>query len=372
MTVYKILVINPGSTSTKVAIYEDERLDFESTIEHSTEELSEFERVIDQLEYRENLISNVLKEKNYELKEFSAIACRGGLIGPVESGTYLVDETMVYALRNSKVEHASNLAGLIGYSIAKKIGVNAYITDPVSVDEMEEIARISGVKDIERKSYSHALNLKAVARKAELELDQKYENMNLVIVHLGGGISISAHRKGKMVDVNNANDEGPFSPERAGELPVGDVIRMAYSGKYSARELKKRYVGHGGLVAYLGTNDLRKAMELSQKDPKASLIVKAMAYQIAKGIAEMYVVLNGKVDAIILTGGMAFSSQFVEMIKSYISNLSLVLVIAGGYEMEALAMGALRVLKGEEKAKIYTYGVREVKEYGHEKASRTR
>lgn len=370
MEKYTILVINPGSTSTKIAVYMNEKPVFEKSITHSFSELSKFPRIIDQLEYREKIILDVLKENGFSLKDFNSIACRGGLIGPVKSGTYLVDEAMVRALRESKIEHASNLAGLIGFSFAKKIGVNSYITDPVSVDEMDDVARISGIKELERKSYSHALNIKAVARKAEVELGQKYEDMNLVIVHLGGGITISAHRKGIMVDVNNANDEGPFSPERTGELPVGDVIRTAYSGKYSARELKKRYIGHGGLVAYLGTNDLREALKMAETDSKAALIIKAMAYQVAKGIAEMYTVLNGKVNAIILTGGMAFSSQFVEMIKSYISNLALVLVIAGGYEMEALAMGALRVLRGEEKAKIY--GAKEVKKNEHEKASGTR
>ncbi len=347
----KILVINPGSTSTKIALYDDERSVFEKSIEHSPKDLEEFERITDQLEYREKLILNALKEEGYSLDELNAIACRGGLIGPVESGTYVVDEAMVEALKNSKIEHASNLAGLIGYSLGKQLGIKAYITDPVSVDEMDEIARISGMKDIERKSFSHALNIKAVARKAEFELGKKHTEMNLVVAHLGGGISISALRRGKIVDVNGANDEGPFSPERSGELPVGDVVKIAYSRKYSKRELKKRYVGKGGLVAYLGTNDLREAMKMAQTDERAMSIVKAMAYQIAKGIAEMWTVLNGDVDAIVLTGGMSLNSKFVEMIKSYVPNLALILVIAGAYEMEALALGALRVIRGEEEAK---------------------
>jgi butyrate kinase len=351
INVSKILVINPGSTSTKIALYNDEKAIFEKSIEHSPQELEKFEKISDQLEYREKLILDALEKEKYSLEDLDAIACRGGLIGPVESGTYLVDEAMVDALRNATVEHASNLAGLIGYSLAKKVGINAYITDPVSVDEMDDVARISGMKDIERKSFSHVLNIKAVARKAEFELGKKYTQMNLVVAHLGGGISISALRKGKIVDVNGANDEGPFSPERSGELPVGEVVKIAYSGKYSRRDLKKRYVGKGGLVAYLGTNDLREAMKMAETDESAMLIVKAMAYQIAKGIAEMWTVLNGNVDAIILTGGMSLNSKFVEMIKSYVPNLALILVIAGAYEMEALAMGALRVLRGEEKPK---------------------
>ncbi len=352
---YRILVINPGSTSTKVAVYEDEKAVLEKSIEHSPQELSKFDRVIDQLKYREEVIIKTLEESGFDV-DFDAIACRGGLIGPVESGTYLVNDDMVSALRNSKVEHASNLAGLIGHEIAEKIGVKAYITDPVSVDEMDDVARISGIKGIERKSFSHALNIKAVARKAELELGKKYTQMNLVVAHLGGGISVSALRRGRIVDVNGANDEGPFSPERSGELPVGDVVKVAFSGKYSKRELRKRYVGKGGLVAYLGTNDLREAMKMAERDQHAMLIVKAMAYQIAKGIAEMWTVLNGDVDAIVLTGGMSLNSKFVEMIKSYVPNLALILVIAGSYEMEALALGALRVLRGEEEAKVYKRG----------------
>ncbi len=349
---YKILVINPGSTSTKIAVYENEKATFEQSIEHSPSELSKFDSVLDQLEYRKRVIVESLKKNGYNL-DFNAIACRGGLIGPIESGTYIVDEEMISALRNSKVEHASNLAGLIGYQLAEQLGINAYITDPVSVDEMDDIARISGIKKIERRSFSHALNIKAVARKAELELGKKYTEMNLVVAHLGGGISISALKNGKIVDVNGANDEGPFSPERSGELPVGEVAKMAYSGQYSKRELKKRYVGKGGLVAYLGTNDLREAMKMAQRNQKALLVVRAMAYQIAKGIAEMWTVLNGEADAIVLTGGMSLNSKFVEMIKSYIPNLALILVIAGSYEMEALALGALRVLRGEEEAKVY-------------------
>ena len=352
---YRILVINPGSTSTKVAVYEDEKAVLEKSIEHSPQELSKFDRVIDQLKYREEVIIKTLEESGFDV-DFDAFACRGGLIGPVESGTYLVNDDMVSALRNSKVDHASNLAGLIGHEIAEKIGVKAYITDPVSVDEMDDVARISGIKGIERKSFSHALNIKAVARKAELELGKKYTQMNLVVAHLGGGISVSALRRGRIVDVNGANDEGPFSPERSGELPVGDVVKVAFSGKYSKRELRKRYVGKGGLVAYLGTNDLREAMKMAERDQHAMLIVKAMAYQIAKGIAEMWTVLNGDVDAIVLTGGMSLNSKFVEMIKSYVPNLALILVIAGSYEMEALALGALRVLRGEEEAKVYKRG----------------
>jgi len=214
-------------------------------------------------------------------------------------------------------------------------------------------ARFSGIPEIERKSLSHALNIKIVCRKVATELSKALEELNAVVAHLGGGISIAAVEKGKIIDVNNANDEGPFSPERTGELPVGDVVRMCFSGKYTKDELKKKFVGRGGLVAYLGTNDLRKALEMAKKDRNASLVVKAMAYQIAKEIGGMCAVLKGKVDAIILTGGMAHSNEFVEMIKEHVYKFAPIFVLPGEFEMEALALGTLRVMKGEEKAKIW-------------------
>ncbi len=356
-TVYRVFVINCGSTSTKIAIFEDQNRVFNKEINHDVNILSNFKKVVDQLEFRKGDVLESLKASGFSIKDMDAISCRGGLIGSVESGTYLVDENMVEALRNSKVDHASNLSGLIGYDISKgKIPV--YIVDPVSVDEMEDLARISGLPDLERKSYSHALNMKMVGRMAAKEIGKNYEECNFVIAHLGGGISIAAHKHGRMIDVNNANDEGPFSPERTGELPVGDVVKIAYSGKYARDELKKRYVGRGGLSAYLGTNDLRVALDLAKKDPYAKLVVDAMAYQISKGISEMATVLDGKIDAIVLTGGMSFSNEFVGIIRSYISKISLVLVMAGEHEMEALAMGTFRVLEGKEKAKLYNRSVK--------------
>lgn len=349
---YRILVINCGSTSTKVAIFEDEKCIFEREISHDLQVLSKFRKVQDQLDYRKESVFSFIKELGFDLRNIDAISCRGGLIGPIESGTYVIDENMVNALKNSKVDHASNLSGLIGYDISQgKIPV--YTTDPVSVDEFDDIARVSGMPDIERKSYSHALNMKMIGRIAARELGKSYEECNFVIAHLGGGISVAAHKHGRMIDVNNANDEGPFSPERTGELPVGDVVRIAYSKKFTKDELKKRYVGHGGLSAYLSTNDLRVALQMARNDPKAELVVRAMAYQISKSISEMVTVLAGDVDAIVLTGGMSYSNEFVDIIKGYISKISLVLVIPGSREMEALAMGTLRVLEGKEKAKLY-------------------
>ena len=349
----KILVVNPGSTSTKVAIFEDEREVSLERIDHPVEELEKYERLMDQLEMRKKAVLDFIDRNGFKIEDFDAIAARGGILPPLESGTYEVNEEMVNYLKyETPVEHASNLAAVIAYELAKPHGIPVYITDPVSVDEFIPEARISGIPEIERKSLSHALNTKAVARRVAKEnLGKDYKETNMVVAHLGGGISVSAHLKGRMIDVNNANDEGPFSPERTGELPVGDLVRIAYSGKYTKRELKKRYVGKGGLVAYLGTNDLRKAMEMAKEDEKAKIVVEAMAYQIAKEIGGMCAVLKGDVDAIVLTGGMANNEEFVEMIKRYVERFAPVFVVPGEFEMLALAQGALRVLKGEERAK---------------------
>ncbi|SHH32465.1 butyrate kinase [Thermosipho atlanticus DSM 15807] len=348
-----ILVINPGSTSTKVAIFENEKKKVQKVLKHPVGELEKFDNLMAQKEFREKAILEFLNDEGYKLEDFDAIACRGGVLPPLKSGTYIVNEEMVRYLKDkSRVQHASNLAAVIGYELSSgKIPV--YITDPVSVDEMINEARISGIPEIERLSLAHALNIKAVARKVAFELGKKYEELNMVIAHLGGGISVTAHEKGKMIDVNNANDEGPFSPERTGELPVGDVVKLCFSGKYSRNEIKKMFVGKGGLVAYLGTNDMKKAIELSKSDEHAKLVVEAMAYQIAKEIGGMCVVLKGKVDAIVITGGIANNSNFVEKIKSYIYKFGPIFTIPGEFEMEALALGALRVLKKEEQALVW-------------------
>lgn len=355
---YRILVINPGSTSTKVAIFEDERKISEERLSHKPDELEKYGRIADQEPMRRAAVEAFISSQGYRIEDFHAIAARGGVLKPIPSGTYRVDEYMVdYLLHHVPVEHASNLAAVIGYRLGHPRGIPCFITDPVSVDEMWDEARFSGIPDIERKSYSHALNTKAVARKVAVELGKSYEELKMVIVHLGGGISVSAHINGRMVDVNNANDEGPFSPERTGELPVGDVVREAYSGKYTAREHKKRFVGKGGLVAYLGTNDLREAFEKAEISENARLVLEAMAYQIAKEIGGMCAVLGSNPDAIVITGGMAHSQRFVQMILPYISRFGLVTVIPGEFEMEALALGALRVLRGEESARDYKEAV---------------
>ncbi len=350
----RVLVINPGSTSTKIAVFEDDGEVLSKRIDHPVEELDKFDRLMDQLEYRKKAVVETVEAAGYKLEDFDAIACRGGVLPPLSGGTYRVNEEMVhYLMHESPVEHASNLAAVIGYELAKGLKIPVFITDPISVDEMLPEAKLSGIPEIERKSYGHYLNMKAVARQiAKEKFGKKYEELNFVVVHLGGGISVAAHRKGKVIDINNANDEGPFSPERTGELPVGDLAKVAFSGKYSKRELKKRYVGKGGLVAYLGTNDLREAMRRADEgDEKARLVIEAMAYQIAKEIGGMMAVLKGEVDAIILTGGMAHNEAFVKMISCYVDRYAPVYVVAGEFEMLALAQGALRVLWGEEEAK---------------------
>lgn len=352
----KILVINPGSTSTKIAVFDDESSVLEKTIRHSSEELKDFKNIIEQYDFRVNVIENVLKENGFKLEDFDAFVGRGGLLHPIESGTYRVNEAMLEDLKECKYgEHASNLGAIIAYNLATKVNKPAYIVDPVVVDEMEPLARYSGLKGIERKSIWHALNQKAVARRAAKDLHKKYDEVNLIVVHLGGGISVAAHKKGRTVDVNNAlNGDGPFAPERAGGLPTISLVDLCMSGKYTYEEMKKLLAGKGGLVSHLGTNNAIEVEERIEKgDEYAKLVYEAMAYQVAKTVGEMAAVLKGEVDAIILTGGLARSKMLTEWIKERTSFIAPVLLYPGEDEMRALAEGALRVLKGEEKEKIY-------------------
>jgi butyrate kinase len=352
----KILVINPGSTSTKLGFFEGEKPIFIEVLRHNSEEIKKYKRIFDQYEFRKNVVLNFLKDKNISLESITCVVGRGGLIKPVESGTYIVNEKMIEDLKEAKRgEHASNLGAIIAYEIAKELNIPAFIVDPVVVDEMDDIARISGLKGIERKSIFHALNQKAVARKAAKDLGKKYEDVNLIVVHLGGGISIGAHRKGKVVDVNNAlNGDGPFAPERAGGLPTQDLVDLCFSGKYTYEEMKKKLAGEGGLVSHLGTNDAREVeRRIESGDNYARLVYEAMAYQISRTIGEMAAVLKGDIDAIVLTGGIAYSNMLVNWIKERVSFLGKILVYPGEDEMEALALGALRVLRKEEEPKIY-------------------
>lgn len=354
---FLILVINPGSTSTKVAVFRDKEPVFTETLRHSTEELSKYKSIIDQFEFRTQAILNMLKEKGISLSEIDAIVGRGGLLKPIESGTYIVNEKMIEDLKKAeRGEHASNLGGIIAYTLAKEHNIPAYIVDPVVVDELEDIARITGMPEIEKSSIFHVLNQKAIARRLAADLNKKYEEVNLIIAHLGGGISIGAHKHGRVVDVNDAlNGEGPFSPERAGGLPVLDLVKLCYSGKYTYQEMKKKLIGQGGIVAHLGTNDVREVYKkIEEGDKKAELVLEAMAYQTAKEIGAMAVVLKGHVDAIGITGGIAYNEDFVKRISERVKFIAPVYVYPGEDEMLALAQGAYRVLSGEEKAKMYS------------------
>lgn len=351
------LIINPGSTSTKIGLYNNEEAILQKTLRHSLEELNSYKKVTDQFEFRKSLILDVLIENNIELKSLSAVVGRGGLLKPIVGGTYMINEKMVFDLKsNLRGEHASNLGGIISYSIAKELNIPSFIVDPVVVDEMEDISRISGHPDFERIAIWHALNQKSVARRvAKNEFNKKYEELNFVVAHLGGGISVGAHKKGRVIDVNNAlNGEGPFSPERSGTLPADQLVTACFSNEYSEQQLRRFIVGIGGLSAYFGTNSAIDISNLAnQGDEKAKLIYGAMAYQIAKSIGEYAVVLDGNVDAIIITGGIAYDEKFVEMIEEKVCFISKVVVYPGEDELLALAQGGLRVLNGEEKAKEY-------------------
>lgn len=353
----KQLIINPGSTSTKIAVFEDECSVFETTLRHSNEELGKYLKVADQFEFRKNLIIDELKNNNISLGSLDAVVGRGGLLKPIEGGTYAVNDKLIEDLTANIVgEHASNLGGLIARSIADEAGIQSFIVDPVVVDELDETARLSGHPAFERVSIWHALNQKAVARRAAAErFGKKYEDMNFVVAHLGGGISVGAHRKGKVIDVNNAlNGEGPFSPERSGSLPAEQLINACFSGKYTQAEIKKMIVGKAGLSAYLGTNSAKDVSEKAQAgDKKAELVYGAMAYQVAKAIGEYAVALDGEVDAILITGGIAYDKYFVDMIEKKVKFISEVIAYPGEDELLALAQGGLRVLNKEESAKEY-------------------
>ncbi|GAU79521.1 butyrate kinase [Fusibacter sp. 3D3] len=349
-----ILAINTGSTSTKIAVYKENVLVFVENIVHSAEALSSFGRVTEQLEFRQSLVASLLKEKGVDMKALSLIVGRGGLLPPVQSGAYKVNQTMINRLKSDTIpEHASNLSAIIAYKIAEPLGIDALIYDSVAVDELTDVARLSGSPLVPRKSFSHTLNSRAMAHEYAKNINCKYSDLNLVIAHLGGGISVNAHFKGKMVDII-ADDEGPFSPERAGRVPCNDLIELCFSGQYSKNEIKKSMRGKGGIMAYLGTTDAKSVGERAENgDQEAALVFEAMAYQISKGIGEMATVLKGDVDAIILTGGIAYSNYLTEMIRARVEFIGKVVVMPGENEMEALASGAYRVFKGEESAHEY-------------------
>jgi len=353
---FRVLVINPGSTSTKTAVYEGQKELLNSTIRHDHSEFNLDGKITDQFDFRARVIEKQLTEKNIALNSLDAVIGRGGLLRPVKGGVIAVNDSMINDLRKAeRGEHASNLGALIAKSIADKIGKPAFIVDPVVVDELEPLARISGIPEIERISIFHALNQKATARRAAQELGKDYDKVNLIVAHLGGGISIGAHKKGRVVDVNNALDgDGPLSPERSGGVPIGQLVKMCFSGKFSEKEIKTKIKGKGGLMAYLGTADAREVEKMvDQKNEKAELVYKAMSYQIAKEIGSLAAVLCGHIDGIVLTGGLVYDKRLTEWITSHISFLGKVFVYPGEDEMEALRDGGLRVLSGEEKASAY-------------------
>ncbi len=360
---HRLLIINPGSTSTKIAVFEDEHPLFVETLRHSSDEIARFAHILDQYDFRLRAILDFLQERGVSLDSLSAVVGRGGLLRPIPSGTYRVNERMLAELRNrhKEREHASSLGAILAAEIAGRVGVPAFIVDPVCVDEFDDLARISGLPEIERKSLSHALNLKATARRAARDLGRPYDDLNLVVVHLGGGISVTAHRRGRMVDVNQALDgTGPFAPERAGGLPVGDVVRMCFGVRpyegwnLTYEQMFRKLAGQGGLVAHLGTNS---AVEVERRiaagDDHARLIYEAMAYQIAKEIGGMATVLKGQVDAIVITGGVAHSEMLLGWVRERVAWIAPLMVYPGEDEMLALAQGGLRVLRGEEPARDY-------------------
>ena len=354
---HKLLIINPGSTSTKIAVFQDKECVFKTNIKHSAEEIAPFEHIAEQYHFRKEVILNTLKEAGMELNDLSMVVGRGGLLKPLTSGIYEVNEAMKRDLVNSPVgEHACNLGGLIADDIAKSVGVKAYIADPVIVDEMEDVARFSGHPAFPRMSVFHALNQKMIARQHAAAVGKKYEELNLIGIHLGGGISVAAHKKGRVVDVNNAlNGDGPFTPERSGALPSGPLMNACFSGKYTKKEIDLMLKGQGGFVAYLGTND---AMEVENRvkagDKEWELVYRAMAYQVAKEVGGLAAsAFSMDVDAIFVTGGMAYDKNFCKILDSHLGKIAPVCVYPGEDEMMALTLNGLMVLNGETVAKIY-------------------
>lgn len=352
----KSLIINPGSTSTKIGVFEDETLLFEETLRHSTEEIAQYASIVDQKDFRKQIILDLLKEKDFDIRSLQVIVGRGGMLKPIPGGTYAVSDDLLHDLKIGKQgQHASNLGGILAREIGDEIGVPSYIVDPVVVDELMPIARYSGVPELPRTSVFHALNQKAVAKRYAKEKGVSYESLNLIVVHMGGGVSVGAHEKGRVVDVFNALDgDGAFSPERAGAVPSGALIRMCFSGEYTEKEVYKKIVGGGGFNAYLGTNDMRDvAKMIDEGDTHADEVREAFILQVCKNIGSMSCVLKGKVDAIIVTGGIAYNKAVVDKMEERAGFIAPFTVYPGEDELLALAQGALRVLNGEEKAMEY-------------------
>ena len=353
---YRILIINPGSTSTKFAVFDGKNEIIVKTIRHDHAELSGYATVGDQFTFRSKLIEKALEEGDIPISSLDCVIGRGGLLKAVSGGVWKVNDAMIKDLQEAKRgEHASNLGGMIAHSIAEKAGAPSFIADPVVVDEMNDFARISGHPELPRLSIFHALNQKATARRAAQELGRSYEECNFIVAHMGGGISVGAHLKGRVVDVNNAlNGEGPFSPERSGTLPAGQLVKLCFSGNNTEKEILNKLKGNGGLTAYLGTADGTEIEQMIESgDKNAKLIYNAMAYQVAKEIGALSAVLSGNADGIVLTGGLAYSSILTDSIKEYIDFIGKIFIYPGENEIEALRDAAIRILTGEEDPKEY-------------------
>lgn len=348
---YTILVINPGSTSTKVGVYRDEETVFSSSVSHSVESLAQFDTVVDQMEFREKAIMELLDAHVIDFNAIDCIVARGGLVRPLPHGTYRVNDRMKEDLRSACYGgHASNLGALIADDLATKLGVPAYISDPIVVDELDDVARLTGIKAIKRRSIFHALNQRAVALRYAKSKGLRYDDINLIVVHMGGGVTVGLHRRGRVTDVNNGLDgDGPFTPERAGTIPAGSLVSLCFSGDYEEHEIRKMITGHGGFVSHLGTNDMREIeRRVSEGDEEASLVLRGFIYRVAKEVGALAAAADGKIDAILLTGGIARDEHVVQSVSDKVSWIAPVVIYPGEGELEALRDAGLRVLRGEE------------------------
>lgn len=352
----KSLIINPGSTSTKIGVFEDETLLFEKTLRHSTEEIAQYATIADQKDFRKEIITNCLAENDCDIKSLNMVVGRGGMLKPIPGGTYEVTDELLADLKvGVQGQHASNLGGMLAREIGDEIGVPSYIVDPVVVDELCPVARYSGVPELPRTSVFHALNQKAVAKRYAKETGKAYEDLNLIVVHMGGGVSVGAHTGGRIIDVFNALDgDGAFSPERAGGVPTGALIKMCFSGQYTQQEIYKKIVGNGGFNAYMGTNDMREVEnKVNAGDEKAKEVCDAFIFQVSKDIGSMACVLKGKVDQIVVTGGIAYDKNVIRGLKEACEWIAPMTIYPGEDELLALVQGGLRVLNGEEAVKTY-------------------
>ncbi|MCX7775047.1 MAG: butyrate kinase [Spirochaetaceae bacterium] len=351
-----VLVINPGSTSTKIAVFEDGVRLFDANVSHSTEEIAAFPSIASQYEFREKAIEDALAAQHFDTGRLNAVVGRGGLLKPIPGGVYRINEAMKADLLAAKYgEHASNLGALIADSFAKRLGIPAFIADPVVVDELQDVARVSGHRLFQRRSIFHALNQKAVARRFAKEKGLKYEDITVIVAHMGGGVSVGLHQGGRVVDVNQAlNGEGPFSPERSGTLPAGDLVKLCFSGQYTQQEVLKMITGKGGFVSFLGTNDMRDVEKLRNEGNKeADLYYRAFIYQVGKYIGSLAAAAHGRVDGIILTGGIAYGKDVVAGIKEMVSFIAPVVVYPGEGELEALDLAGRMALSGEAEIQEY-------------------